>query len=125
MWRKLGWAGLLVAAGLAALVLMPIPIVSLKVEFRKTVAPPAQCNPVKLSISAVDGRTALRLEGTPVEPTKLEAEIARMSNGCPPASSPIDIAADSTIKFREFTELTNRLKSAGYTKLYLIRIDRP
>ena len=122
---KLVWTGQLVTVGVVALLLMPMPTVRVKIELPKTVAPPAKCNPVKLSMSAVDGRAALRLEGTPVEPGKLVAGVARMSNGCPPASSPIDIAADSTIKFGEFTELTNRLKRAGYTKLYLTRIDRP
>ncbi len=61
----------------------------------------------------------------PVEPKSLVAEIAKRSKGCAPTSSPIDIAADPTIKFREFSEVTNRLKSAGYTKLYLAKVDQP
>lgn len=34
-------------------------------------------------------------------------------------------AADSTISFKAFTALTAALKRAGYTKLYLTRVDRP
>jgi biopolymer transport protein ExbD len=121
---KWGAAGLLIVAAVTALLLAPIPTVKMTIELPHSSSPPRSCDPVELAMNLVDGRTTLKLEGAPVEATSVVPEIARLTNGCAPASSQIDITADSRIKFGEFSELTGRLKKAGYTKLYLTRSDK-
>ena len=124
MWWKLGGVGLLVAVALIAVLFTPWIGLKITVNFPPVSSTPPLCGPIKFSIERLDGHTKLELDGVATEQGTYLADISKMRAGCAAASIPVYIVADSTLKYGEYTTLTNGLKSARYTKQYLTQITR-